>query len=96
MKYAGCSYVAALTLLSLTLAVFEINQNGEIITTQEIDREEVTVYTLLIQVRDSSVNPSDAITNVTVTINDVNDNTPEFVGGAVLSGTAVEISEVGH
>lgn len=74
--------------------MFEINQSGDIITLEDIDREEVTVYTLLVQVTDSIVNPSDAITNVTITINDVNDNTPQFVGGAVLSGTPVEISEV--
>ncbi len=74
--------------------MFEINPSGEIITLVDIDREEVAMYTLLVKVTDSTVNPRSTLTNVTVTINDINDNTPQFVGGAVLTGVPVEISEV--
>ncbi len=67
---------------------------GEITTLVDIDREVVGVYNLVVQVTDSSVNPLTAQTDVMITINDVNDNTPMFVSGAVLSGTPVEIPEV--
>ncbi len=67
---------------------------GEITTLVDIDREVVGVYNLVVQVTDSSVNPQTTQTDVMITINDVNDNTPRFVSGAVLSGTPVEIPEV--
>ncbi len=67
---------------------------GEITTLVDIDREDVGTYNLMVQVTDSSVNPRTTLTDVMVTVNDVNDNTPMFVAGAVLSGIPVEIPEV--
>ena len=75
-------------------AVFDISIDGEICTLTMLDRETTASYNLVIEVSDSPENARTALSNVTITINDVNDNSPTFTAGAVLSPDPVLILEV--
>ena len=76
---------------------FDVDVNtGEILVVAELDREQVTSYTLTLRATDSLAADGDersAETSVAVTITDVNDNNPVFVpasfGVTVLEGATV-------
>ena len=53
---------------------------GVVSTLVSLDREEEWEYNLQIEARDSSpTNPLTTITNLTITVDDVNDNQPKFI-----------------
>ena len=62
---------------------FSINATtGEVTTARELDREEASMFTLLVQVTDVGVNPISAeaaTTSVTITVLDINTSPPVFV-----------------
>ena len=62
---------------------FSINATtGEVTTARELDREEASMFTLLVQVTDVGINPISAeaaTTSVTITVLDLNTSPPVFV-----------------
>ena len=57
---------------------FKINtMNGVIQTARDLDREQVAVFDLLVEARDEDSNQG--TTRLQVTVNDVNDEAPEFL-----------------
>ena len=60
----------------------------------ELDREIESNYLLVIEARDNGSPPNMAFANVSILINDVNDNSPTFTDGAVLSSDPVTVNEV--
>ena len=77
-------------------AVFAIDNSGVLTTREELDRETVPSYSLIITARDGGAGGRQGMANVTITINDENDNSPVFTGGAVVGSGIVQISEVSH
>lgn len=69
------------SLSSSSQSMFIIDQDtGRIITTSPLDREKTASYTFEVCATDSSpVNPRNSTTQVTVYIQDVNDNAPFFI-----------------
>ena len=60
-----------------------------------LDRESINNYTLIITATDGGTPLARSATaNVTILINDENDNSPRFTSGAVLSDTPVTVPEV--
>lgn len=60
-----------------------------------LDRESINNYTLIITATDGGMpQPRSATANVTILINDENDNSPRFTSGAVLSDSPVTVPEV--
>ncbi|KAJ8022970.1 Protocadherin Fat 4 [Holothuria leucospilota] len=57
---------------------FDINDDGELSATQELDREEVEIHLLNIYATDSGAPPLNTSISVTVNVLDVNDNAPIF------------------
>ena len=75
--------------------VFTIDNDGVIASQMVLDRESVNNYTLIITATDGGMpQPRSATANVTILINDENDNSPRFTSGAVLSGTPLTVPEV--
>ena len=62
---------------------FSINDTtGEMTTARELDREQVSMFMLLVQVTDVGVNPTSAeaaVTSVTITVEDANTSPPVFI-----------------
>lgn len=67
---------------------------GGIRTLVGLDREDVGFYPLTVSVKDRGTPSTNTNVSVPVTIGDVNDNNPIFIGGAVLSNQSVEVYEV--
>lgn len=82
--------------LYTVFTVFNVDNSGAIRTQMALDRETESNYVLVIEVRDNGSPSNLAFTNVTILINDVNDNSPVFTQGAVLSTDPVTILEVSH
>ena len=75
--------------------MFAVSSTDGIITTrQELDREQITDYTLIVGVEDGGTPPLTATANVSILITDINDNSPTFTAGAVLDSTPFGIPEV--
>ena len=77
--------------VSTTTPPFAVDQNGQITTTESLDRENRESYTLTLVVADSCI-PSCSLsieTTVSLTITDENDNAPSFIQGP----TMVQVSE---
>ena len=86
-----------MTLLhSYTPTAFSIDDSGVITSQMVLDRESINNYTLIITASDGAPEPDTrtATANVTILINDENDNSPQFTSGAVLSASPVEVYEV--
>ena len=62
---------------------FSINDTtGEVLTARELDREQASTFTLLVQVTDIGVNPTSAeaaVTSVAITVEDTNTSPPVFI-----------------
>ncbi|XP_067663344.1 protocadherin-11 X-linked-like [Haliotis asinina] len=58
---------------------FTILQNGTILTTEELDREEENKYIFSVVATDHGAMPLSGAAQVTVIVDDVNDNDPSFV-----------------
>ncbi|XP_046547222.1 protocadherin alpha-11-like [Haliotis rubra] len=58
---------------------FTILQNGTILTTEELDREEKNKYIFSVVATDHGTMPLSGSAQVTVVVDDVNDNDPSFV-----------------
>lgn len=52
--------------------------SGELYVSKKLDREEKNTYQLKVIARDNSFIPKQAIADVTVIVDDQNDNTPQF------------------
>lgn len=80
----------------LTHTAFSIDNSGVITSELVLDRESINNYTLIITASDGAPAPDTrtATANVTILINDENDNSPQFISGAVLSASTVEVFEV--
>lgn len=65
----------------ILLAVFQVDNDGIITTTAELDREQQSLYRITITAEDMGVPVRSRSANVIITINDVNDNSPVFVEG---------------
>ena len=72
----------------ILLAVFQVDNDGILTTTAELDREQQFLYRITITAEDMGVPVRSQNANVIITINDVNDNSPVFVEGVT------EISQV--
>ena len=81
---------------SSTHAAFSIDDSGVITSQLVLDRESINNYILIVTASDGAPEPDTrtATANVTILINDENDNSPQFTSGAVLSGFPVEVYEV--
>lgn len=81
---------------SFTHTAFSIDNSGVITSQLPLDRESISSYTLIITASDGASTPNirRAMANVTILINDENDNSPRFIGGAVVSASPVEVFEV--
>ena len=78
-----------------TNTAFTIDNSGVITLQLVLDRESINNYTLIITATDGGMpQPRSATANVTVLINDENDNSPRFTSGAVLSDAPVTVPEV--
>ena len=77
-------------------AAFSIDDSGVLTSQMVLDRESINNYTLIIMASDGAPEPDTrtATANVTILINDENDNSPRFTSGAVLSASPVEVYEV--
>ena len=77
-------------------AAFSIDDSGVLTSQMVLDRESINNYTLIITASDGAPEPDTrtATANVTILINDENDNSPQFTSGAVLSASPVEVYEV--
>ena len=52
---------------------------GEILTNEKLDREETSIYHLIMVAQDSSpTEPHISVVNLTIIVKDVNDNPPKF------------------
>lgn len=71
--------------------MFQVDNDGIIRTTAELDREEQSLYRITVTAEDMGVPVRSQNANVIITINDVNDNSPVFVEG--VTGTS-EVYEV--
>lgn len=69
---------------------------GEMRTLQELDRENIESYSVRVSAEDGGSPSNSSVVAVLVTVGDVNDNDPFFIGGAVLSNTSVEVFEVNN
>ena len=79
----------------MLLAVFSINDTtGEVQSLVELDREEIDSYLIVVTAQDGGSPPMSTEVMVDITVGDINDNDPYFVGGAVVQNTSVEIYEV--
>ena len=75
--------------------MFDINPiSGDIMTLLELDRETVETYNLTVTVQDGGSPSLSSSTSITISISDVNDNSPVFTGGAVINDNVIEIREV--
>lgn len=75
--------------------MFAIDEvSGDISTLLPLDREEIGFYNFTLIVQDGGSPPQSAQVSVLITIGDVNDNTPVFTGGAVLTSVPIAILEV--
>ncbi|XP_011183876.2 cadherin-related tumor suppressor [Zeugodacus cucurbitae] len=79
-KDSGANAKLRFTLLGEHIDRFHINsETGEITTATMLDREETAVYYLTLMAQDSSATePRASAVNLTITVLDVNDNTPNF------------------
>lgn len=68
--------------------MFQVDNDGIIRTTAELDREQQSLYRITVTAEDMGVPVRSQSANVIITINDVNDNSPVFVEGVT------EISDV--
>ena len=59
-----------------------------------LDRESISTYSLIVTATDGAAQPRSATANVTISINDENDNSPRFTSGAVLSTSPQSVPEV--
>ena len=67
-------------LIGNDLQWFDIHHNSGLVTTRmQIDREKQAEVNLKISARDGGTNPKFATTNVAITIEDENDESPEFL-----------------
>jgi hypothetical protein len=97
-KHSNACHTKALILLypTYTHAAFSIDDSGVITSEMVLDRESINKYTLIITASDGAPEPDTrtGTANVTILINDENDNSPRFTSGAVLSASPVEVHEV--
>ncbi|CAD6998022.1 unnamed protein product [Ceratitis capitata] len=79
-KDSGANAKLRFTLLGEKIDKFHINsETGEITTATVLDREDTAVYYLTLMAQDSSATePRASAVNLTITVLDVNDNTPSF------------------
>lgn len=79
-KDIGPNSLIRFSLLGDKVERFNIdNKTGVITTAVVLDREDVPIYHFTLMAQDSSVTePRAAAVNLTITVNDVNDNTPAF------------------
>uniref|UniRef100_A0ABM0MVL1 Cadherin-23-like n=1 Tax=Saccoglossus kowalevskii TaxID=10224 RepID=A0ABM0MVL1_SACKO len=74
---------------------FSISDDGVITTAEVLDREEKNAYTLTVSGEDEGVPSRTSVTEVVITVDDLNDNPPEFVE-VEYSGTIDENSVAGE
>lgn len=79
-KDSGLNAKIQYTLLGDKIERFRVNQQtGEIATSVTLDREETSIYYLTLMAQDSSITrPRSSTVNLTITIQDINDNFPTF------------------
>ncbi|XP_067625323.1 cadherin-related tumor suppressor-like [Eurosta solidaginis] len=79
-KDSGANAKLRFTLLGERMDKFHINtETGEITTAVVLDREETVIYYLTLMAQDSSATePRASAVNLTISVSDVNDNTPQF------------------
>lgn len=72
-------------------SMFIIDQDtGSIITTAPLDREKIASYTFKVCATDSSpLNPLNSTTEVTISVQDVNDNAPFFIQDPLIVNVSV-------
>ena len=73
------------------LAVFQVDNDGIITTSAALDREQESQYIITITAVDMGVPVRSQTADVIITINDVNDNSPSFVGVIRNSGEVYEV-----
>ena len=81
----------------LSNPVFQFTSSGELQVAGEIDREEESTYNFTVTVSDQGTPPLSTETSITITVTDLDDNSPEFTEDiyvAVLNGTAEQGSHV--
>lgn len=76
---SGLNAKTLFTLKNPTNMPFIVKTNGEISTSQELDREIKDSYRLKIEVKDQGTPSLSSIEYVLVQVQDVNDNVPQFV-----------------
>ncbi|XP_070543791.1 protocadherin Fat 4-like [Ptychodera flava] len=74
---------------------FSISQDGAIRKIGDIDRETLDTYTLIVNGVDKGYAPRTSVTEVVITVLDVNDNDPEFAKDS-YSGNITENSDAGQ
>ena len=75
----------------ILLAVFQVDNDGIIRTTGELDREQQSLYRITVTAEDMGVPVRSQSANVIITINDVNDNSPVFVEGVTETSEVYEV-----
>ena len=71
--------------------MFQVDNDGIIRTTAELDREEQSLYRITVTAEDMGVPVRSQNANVIITINDVNDNSPVFVEGVTETSEVYEV-----
>ena len=71
--------------------MFQVDNDGIIRTTAELDREEQSLYRITVTAEDMGVPVRSQSANVIITINDVNDNSPVFVEGVTETSEVYEV-----
>ena len=71
--------------------MFQVDNDGIIRTTGELDREQQSLYRITVTAEDMGVPVRSQSANVIITINDVNDNSPVFVEGVTETSEVYEV-----
>ena len=71
--------------------MFQVDNDGIIRTTAELDREQQSLYRITVTAEDMGVPVRSQSANVIITINDVNDNSPVFVEGVTETSEVYEV-----
>ena len=71
--------------------MFQVDNDGIIRTTRELDREQQSLYRITVTAEDMGVPVRSQSANVIITINDVNDNSPVFVEGVTETSEVYEV-----
>ena len=71
--------------------MFQVDNDGIIRTTGELDPEQQSLYRITVTAEDMGVPVRSQSANVIITINDVNDNSPVFVEGVTETSEVYEV-----